>query len=66
MVFQNFIIRESKQGGNYALSVKLGPTHGYTVHHYMIVVDDEKIGLEDSDLCFASLVALAHHYSTVR
>jgi len=60
----NFIIRESKQARNYALSVKLGSSHGFVVHHYIIEVDDEKIGLEDSELYFSSIISLAHHYST--
>ena len=46
------------------LSVKLGSSHGFVVHHYIIEVDDEKIGLEDSELYFSSIISLAHHYST--
>jgi len=61
----NFIIRGSRHRDTLALSIKLGASQSFEVHHFIILTGEGRAWLENSELKFDSIVSLAFHYSHV-
>jgi len=57
----NFLVRRSLTTHS-CLSVKLGLSHGYVVHHYNIKESHSRMALEGSNLTFDNILSLVHHY----
>ena len=60
---QNFIIRGSRQPDTLAISVRIGTNESNRVQHFIILMTERNVCLEDSDIKFANLVSLVFHYS---
>jgi len=59
----NFIIRGSRQPNTLAISVKTGTNEINRVQHFIILMTEQNVCLEDSDIKFDNLVSLVFHYS---
>lgn len=59
-----FLVRRSPSHHS-ALSMKVGPSEAYAVHHYNIVeVEAGRMALEGSVVSFTNLLSLVHHYQS--
>ena len=65
LFLKNFIIRGSRHRDTLALSIKLGASQSFEVHHFIILTGEGRAWLENSELKFDSIVSLAFHYSHV-
>jgi Ras and Rab interactor 2/3 len=63
LYFQNFIVRGSSQTNTMAVSVRLPPSTGPYIEHYLVQSNDGLLSLESSRFKFDSIPALIAHYA---